>query len=138
MEPSNYHNVLMRANDPPRQFSSWSPLTADAIGEAAPDGPAAIQVRVGGKLLDYPDGYSSMVCYLYATESARAALLDVFADELEDPGSLGLGDLEFRTFDGTGAREWMTRLMFKFESTFGTLPRMNQQRTEASDSDREE
>jgi hypothetical protein len=128
-----YHNDFMRANDPPRQFSSWHALRRDTIEQSAPDHPAAIQVRSPESLLEYPEGNSSMVCYLYATESAREALLEVFADELDRPDTLGFGRLEFRTFDGRDARPWMTRLMFKFESTFGTLPHMNQRRDETCD-----
>lgn len=120
----------MRANQPPRQFSSWHPLDRESIEAAAPEAPAAIQVRITGGLLDYPEGQSAMVCYLYATESAREAMREFFAEELADPGSAGFDELEFRTFAGRDARDWMTKLMFKFESKFGSLPRMNRRTDE--------
>ena len=118
----------MHANNAPRQFSSWYRLDDEQVARQAPDQPAAIQVRIADGLLDYPQGHSAMVCYLFATTSARDALRQFFADELDAPGASELGALEFRIFDGRDAREWMTRLMFKFEQTFGTLPRLNQRR----------
>lgn len=123
----------MRQNKKPRQFSSWYPLDRHHLDEHAPDHPAAIQVRMAEGLLDYPEGHSAMVCYLYATESARNAMSDFFRDELDDPGASELGALEFRVFDGRDAREWLTRLMYKFESTFGVRPRLNQPKPDASD-----
>jgi hypothetical protein len=117
----------------PRQFSSWYRLDRRHLDEHAPDEPAAIQVRTAEGLLDYPNGHSAMVCYLYATESAHSALAEFFSDELEDPGASELGVLEFRIFDGRDAREWLTELMYKFESTFGAWPTLNNQQTNAPD-----
>lgn len=109
-------------------FTSWRPLVRDEVAQHAPEGPAAVQVRVEEGLLDYPSGRSSaMVCYFYAGDSARETLEELFEDELDEPGVRGDGPLLFRFIEG-GDRvlEHLKRRLHRFYVQFGEMPLYNQ------------
>ncbi len=110
------------------QFTSWYALTRDEVARHAPDGPAAVQIRVEDGLVDYPTGRSSaMVCYFYASKSARDTLEELFADELDQPGARGHGPLMFRYIEGGDmVLEYLKKLLHKFFTHFGELPLFNQ------------
>lgn len=110
------------------QFSSWYPLDRSGVSEHAPQGPAAVQIRVEQGLVDYPSGRSSaMVCYFYAGESARATLEELFTDEIAHPGARGHGALLFRYIEG-GDRplDHLKKLLYKFYTQFDDFPLFNQ------------
>ena len=54
------------------KFSSWYPL-GDA-GARAPTGEGVLQVRLAGRLLDYPTGMSAMVHYEHAADVRASAV----------------------------------------------------------------
>ncbi len=108
----------------PAGFSEWFPLSAAGVTQHAPDAPAAVQVsRLDKSLALYPKGKSAMVFYFYAARSAREALRRLFADELDEPGARGQGELAFRFYaGGDEARVHLERLYFEFEDRFGAPP----------------
>lgn len=110
------------------QFTSWHPLTRESVEREAPEGPAAVQVRVEEGLVDYPSGRASaMVCYFYASDDARRTLEELFEDELDQPGARGHGPLMFRHIAG-GERVYahIKKLLHKFFTHFGAMPLFNQ------------
>lgn len=116
------------------QFTSWYPLTHQQVDEYAPEGPAAVQIRVEEGLVDYPSGRSSaMVCYFYASENARDTLLELFDDELDEPGVRGHGPLMFRYIAGEGRTyDHIKKLLHKFHTHFGDMPLFNQKSDEGA------
>ena len=112
-----------------RQFSSWYPLTEEGIREHAPDVPAAIQLRREEGLIDDEGGQSAMVCYIFASGSARDTLMDSFEDEATEPGVRGQGPLEFRYIESEGesTKDYMAELIYKFVRNFGETPLFNRQ-----------
>ncbi|AWV88767.1 hypothetical protein [Bradymonas sediminis] len=110
-----------------KQFSSWFPLDADGVAAHAPEGAAALQVRVAEGLIEYASGQASaMVFYCYASDNARETLQKLFADELAEPGARGHGELWFRYIQGDEVLETLKRRMHKFQSNFGEFPLFNQ------------
>ena len=109
-----------------QQFSSWYPLTDDGIDTHAPTGPAALQIKRQDGLVDYADGKSAMLCYLYAGDRAADALRERFGDEAADPGCRGQGPLVFRYIEGQDdAKEALADVLFKFVNNFGAPPLFN-------------
>lgn len=106
-------------------FGGWFPLTAEVIDEAAPRGPAAVQVRRALGLVRYPRGQSAMVYYFYAADDAAKALASLFADELAAPGARGHGALWFRFLAGDDARQVLESLYAEFVARFGEPPALN-------------
>jgi hypothetical protein len=102
-------------------FGEWVPLDVIRVA-TAPDGPAAVQVRRAVGLVDYPAGKSAMVYYFFASKSARMALVDLFADEIEAPGTRGQGPLWFRFLEGAQAEPVIARLFEEFQERFGAAP----------------
>ncbi len=110
-----------------RQFSSWYPLTRAAVEASDVESAAAIQVRrSGGALWDYPDGRSAMICYMFLAESPERGLVEHFEAELDQPGYLGFGPLEWRFYEGEDASDHILRLLYRFSRNFGALPALNQ------------
>ncbi len=110
------------------QFTSWYALDRPNVEEHAPEGPAAVQLRVEDGLVDYPSGRSSaMVCYFYASDNARETLEELFGDEIDEPGARGHGPLMYRYIQG-GQRplEHIKKLLHKFHTHFGDFPLFNQ------------
>jgi hypothetical protein len=108
---------------PTTGFGPWLPLTAASL-DALADAPGAVQLATADQyLIDYPAGKSTMVFYFYAARSMREALRRVFADELDEPGSRGVGPLAFRTCaGGDDARDWLSGLFDEFVARFGRAP----------------
>lgn len=67
-----------------------------------------------------------MVCYYYAARSARHGLLERFSDEITTAGTLGFGPLEWRHYSADDAREYLLKLLYRFEQSFGAVPTLNQ------------
>ena len=109
-----------------RQFSSWYPLTDSGVREHAPDSAAAVQIRRADGLVSYADGQSAMVCYVYASTSVRESLRKRFADEIEAPGARGQGPLQFRTYGGDDAGDYLRERLYAFDQNFDELPLFNQ------------
>lgn len=111
-----------------QQFSSWYPLTRQGVETHAPEAPAVLQIRRREGLVDYEEGRSAMVCYLFASESAHAMLLDFFSEEIDEPGARGEGPLQFRYLEATReeeTREQLADMIYKFVRNFGETPRFN-------------
>lgn len=113
-----------------RGFTNWQRLTQESVEQHAPDGPAALQVKRVGGLVDYPSGKSAMLWYGYASENAGATLTEHFEDELRQPGTRGYGTLRFRYIPGgQQARETLMKVWHKFVSKFGRPPLLNSEST---------
>ncbi|QDG53696.1 hypothetical protein FIV42_24010 [Persicimonas caeni] len=110
------------------QFTSWYPLDRPGVDAHAPEGPAAVQIRVEEGLVDYPSGRSSaMVCYFYASENARETLEELFGDEIDQPGARGQGPLLFRFIEGRDRPlHHLKKLLYKFHTQFDAFPLFNQ------------
>lgn len=110
------------------QFTSWQPLTREDVERHAPEGPAAVQVRVEDGLVDYATGRrSAMVCYFHAGDNARETIEELFADELDEPGVRGQGRLLFRYIEGgEPVLQHLSKLLHKFYTHFGEMPLFNQ------------
>jgi hypothetical protein len=106
-------------------FGAWFPLTGTSIDDNAPAAAAAVQLRRAEGVLSYPAGKSAMVFYFYAADDAAAALKRLFADEIDEPGCRGLGEVWFRFLSGPRAREELEALYHEFETRFGTPPVWN-------------
>lgn len=101
-------------------FSTWESLDRAGIVRA-PDGPAAVQIRVAEGLVDYPRGRSAMVFFFFAERSARRALLEKL-DTNWGQDERGLGQLWYRCLQGPGAREELEGRWDAFYTRFGAPP----------------
>jgi hypothetical protein len=106
---------------PSIDLGAWFELTRDGLS-AAPDAPAAVQVRRRDGLVIYPRGKSAMVYYFFAPSSARQSLLTHFVDELDAPGSRGHGPLLFRFSTEDAADLALHHLYETFVARFGRAP----------------
>lgn len=110
-----------------KRFSAWYSLDKEGVETHAPQGPAALQVRLADGLIAYPSGHSSaMVFYCYSSKNARETLQEIFADELTTPGTRGHGPLWFRFIQGDEVLDTLKRRMHKFQTHFGEFPLFNQ------------
>ena len=113
------------------QFTSWHPLDRSGVDQHAPEGPAAVQIRVQEGLVEYPSGRSSaMVAYFHASENAKETLEELFGDEIDQPGARGRGPLMFRYISGKRRPlDHLKKLLHKFHTHFGDFPLFNQKDT---------
>lgn len=110
-----------------KKFTAWFPLDQQGVLTHAPQGPAALQIRLAEGLIKYASGHSSaMVFYGYASQNARQTLQELFADELAQPGARGHGALWFRYIQGDEVLDTLKRRMHKFQTHFGEFPIFNQ------------
>lgn len=116
----------MKACTEAGQFSAWYPLDEEGVRAYAPEGPAAVQLRVAEGLLSYPTGKSAMVFFFFAESDAREALAGLFSDEVERPGARGLGPLWFRVMEGPCARDELEARWQAFVERFGAPPRLHE------------
>lgn len=109
-----------------KQFSSWFPLTEEGVENNAPSGASAVQIKRADGLVDYESGKSAMLCYFYAGDRTGDALRKRFADEIDEPGKRGHGELRFRYLEGgDDAKETLADALFKFVQKFGEPPLFN-------------
>lgn len=103
-------------------FSEWYALNESMVNSVLDPGPGAIQVRVAEGLVDYPHGKSAMVYFFFASNDARAALCEIFSDEMKEPGCRAQGPLWFRYLQGPEAQTSLESRWSEFVERFGSAP----------------
>ncbi len=106
-------------------WSPWIRLTKEAVESTLSDVPGLYEVKVDGKLVDYPAGRSAMVYYGKTTQSLRAlAVEDWFTPEKEAVRAQweGFGPLVFRWAHTVDPVPEHGRRMKSFIERFGRFP----------------
>ena len=122
-------------------WSPWIRLTREAVESTLSDVAGLYEVKVDGKLVDYPSGKSAMVYYGKTTHSLRLLALDDWFSEEKDPIRRqweGFGPLVFRWAHAPDPGPDHDRRMRTFLERFGRFPWGNAEETPADWKSRDE
>ena len=115
----------MPATESAPSFSPWRDADAPVDADALPAGPAVVQVKVAAGLVDYPEGRSAMVLYLWTPDLAAFPdrILPAVRARAEAAG-LGAA-LRFRFRADPDPARATAALLARFHARFGATPRLN-------------
>jgi hypothetical protein len=107
-----------------QEFTSWTPLEPSRIKETLPAAPAAVELKVSDRLIQYAEGQSSLIAYLYFSDSARQQLLSR-VDQLRSYED-AKGPVKFRFLQDGRAKQILKKRIHRFMTRFGEAPLYNQ------------
>ena len=115
----------MPAAESAPSFSPWRDADAPCAPGELPAGPAVVQVKLAAGLVDYPEGRSAMVLYLWTADLAAfpAEGLPAVRARAETAG-LGAA-LRFRFCADPDPARATAALLARFHARFGATPRLN-------------